>query len=57
MDIIREELWGLTSAAGIRMTAAVGLGSLGVAILGTLFTIILSFAGRVERRVGETRNN
>lgn len=41
------------TAAGGR---AVGLGSLGVAILSTVFTIfILSFAKRVERRVDEER--
>jgi putative Mg2+ transporter-C (MgtC) family protein len=51
---------GLTTAAGIWMTAAVGvavgLGSLGVALLSTLFTlIILSFASRVEHQADERR--
>lgn len=59
MDIIREELRGLTTAAGVRMTAAagvaVGLGSLGVPMLSTLFTIILSSAKRTERRADEAR--
>ncbi len=46
---------GLTSAAGVWMTAAigvtVGLGSIGVAALGTLFALgVLSFAKRFERR-------
>src|ERR687889_2336862 len=50
-----RDVQGLTTAAGIWMTAAVGvavgLGSLGVAILSTVFTlIILSFAKRFERR-------
>jgi putative Mg2+ transporter-C (MgtC) family protein len=55
-----REIQGLTTAAGIWMTAAVGvavgLGSLGVALLSTLFTlIILSFASRLERQVDERR--
>jgi putative Mg2+ transporter-C (MgtC) family protein len=55
-----REIRGLTTAAGLWMTAAVGvavgLGSLGVALLSTLFTlIILSFAGRVEHQVDERR--
>jgi putative Mg2+ transporter-C (MgtC) family protein len=55
-----REVQGLTTAAGVWMTAAVGvavgLGSLGVALLSTLFTlIILSFAGRVEHQVDERR--
>jgi uncharacterized membrane protein YhiD involved in acid resistance len=42
----------MTAAIGV----AVGLGSLGVAILSTLFTIlILSFAKRIERQVDEGR--
>jgi putative Mg2+ transporter-C (MgtC) family protein len=49
------EIKGLTTAAGIWMTAAigvaVGLGSLGVALLSTVFTvIILAFAGPFEDR-------
>jgi putative Mg2+ transporter-C (MgtC) family protein len=56
----QRDVQGLTTAAGIWMTAAigvaVGLGSLGVAILSTLFTIlILSFAKRIERQVDEGR--
>ena len=55
-----RDIQGLTSAAGVWMTAAVGvavgLGSVGVALLSTLFTmIILSLATRVERRVDERR--
>ncbi|MFN2414255.1 MAG: MgtC/SapB family protein [Pyrinomonadaceae bacterium] len=55
-----RDVRGLTTAAGVWMTAAVGvavgLGSLGVAILSTLFTlIILSFAKRLEREVDEAR--
>lgn len=49
---------GLTTAAGVWMTAAVGvavgLGSLGVALLSTFFTIvILSLAGRLEHRAAK----
>jgi len=48
---------GLTTAAGVWMTAAVGvavgLGSLGVAILATLFSLaVLSFAKRYEHKTG-----
>jgi putative Mg2+ transporter-C (MgtC) family protein len=48
-----RDIQGLTTAAGIWMTAAigvaVGLGSLGVALLSTLFTlIILALAGPFE---------
>ena len=48
-----REIQGLTTAAGIWMTAAigvaVGLGSLGVALLGTLFTlVILALAGLLD---------
>jgi putative Mg2+ transporter-C (MgtC) family protein len=55
-----RDVQGLTTAAGVWMTAAVGvavgLGSLGVAILSTLFTlIILSFAKRFERGADERR--
>lgn len=55
-----RDIQGLTTAASVWMTAAigvaVGLGSLGVALLSTLFTlIILSFAKRFERRVDEKR--
>src|SRR5918997_161999 len=55
-----RDIQGLTTAAGIWMTAAtgvaVGLGSLGVAALSTLFTlIILSLAGHYEFRAEEKR--
>jgi putative Mg2+ transporter-C (MgtC) family protein len=48
-----REIQGLTTAAGLWMTAAigvaVGLGSLGVALIGTVFTlIILALVGRFE---------
>jgi len=51
----QRDVQGLTTAAGVWMTAAVGvavgLGSLGVALLSTVFTlIILSLAKRFERR-------
>ena len=49
-----REIQGLTTAAGIWMTAAigiaVGLGSLGVALLSTVFTlVILALAGLLDR--------
>jgi putative Mg2+ transporter-C (MgtC) family protein len=52
----KEEIQGLTTAAGIWMTAAIGaaigLGSLGIALLGTLLTVvILSFAGTLEKKL------
>jgi len=55
-----RDVQGLTTSAGVWMTAAigvaVGLGSLGVAILSTIFTlIILSFATRFEHRADERR--
>jgi len=55
-----KEIQGLTTAAGIWMTAAigvaVGLGSLGVAVLSTLFIlIILSLAGQLEKLTENTR--
>jgi putative Mg2+ transporter-C (MgtC) family protein len=55
-----RDVQGLTTAAGVWMTAAVGvavgLGSLGVALLSTVFTlVILSFASRLEHRVDERR--
>src|ERR671916_2386716 len=55
-----RNIQGLTTAAGIWMTAAtgvaVGLGSLGVAALSTLFTlIILTLAGQYEFRAEEKR--
>jgi putative Mg2+ transporter-C (MgtC) family protein len=53
-----RNIQGLTTAAGIWMTAAVGvavgLGSLGVALLSTVFTlVILSFSKRFEPRAGD----
>lgn len=55
-----RDIQGLTTAAGVWMTAAVGvavgLGSLGVALLSTAFTlVILSLATRLERRVDARR--
>jgi len=55
-----RDIQGLTTAAGVWMTAAigvaVGLGSLGVAILSTIFTlVILSLATRFERQVDARR--
>ena len=52
------DIQGLTTAAGVWMTAAigvaVGLGSLGVALLSTLFTLVtLSLVTRFEPRRGE----
>ena len=52
-----RDIQGLTTAAGVWMTAAVGvavgLGSLGVALLSTVFTlIILSLTKRFEPRAG-----
>lgn len=55
-----REIQGLTTAAGIWMTAAigvtVGLGSLGLAILGTIFTwIVLASIGLIEHRIEKER--
>ncbi len=55
-----RDIQGLTTAAGVWMTAAVGvavgLGSLGVALLSTVFTlVILSFTKRYEPREGRAR--
>jgi putative Mg2+ transporter-C (MgtC) family protein len=55
-----RDIQGLTTAAGIWMTAAigvaVGLGSLGVAVLSTVFTLIsLTLAGLYEFRAEEKR--
>ena len=57
----QREIRGLTTAAGLWMTAAigvaVGLGSLGVALIGTAATfIVLSLIGAVESRL-EKRDN
>jgi len=53
----KREVQGLTTAAGVWMTAAVGvavgLGSLGVALLATIFSLaVLSFAKRFEHKDG-----
>lgn len=55
-----RNIQGLTTAAGIWMTAAigvaVGLGSLGLAILSTVLTlIILALAGPLEHRIDRKR--
>jgi putative Mg2+ transporter-C (MgtC) family protein len=55
-----RDIQGLTTAAGVWMTAAigvaVGLGTLGVAMLSTLFTlIILALAGPLEDRAEKRR--
>ena len=52
----QKEIKGLTTAAGLWMTAAigvaVGLGSLGVALIGTAATfLVLSLVGAVEARL------
>lgn len=60
----QRDIQGLTTAAGLWMTAAigvaVGLGSLGLALIGTIFTlIILALAGLAESRAekGSTPKN
>jgi len=55
-----HEIKGLTSAAGIWMTAAVGvavgLGRLGLALLSVLMTwFILAIVGKIERRIESRR--
>ena len=55
-----RDIQGLTTAAGIWMTAAIGvtiaLGSLGLALLGTLLAlIILTIAGRLEFQIYKSR--
>jgi putative Mg2+ transporter-C (MgtC) family protein len=55
-----RDIQGLTTAAGVWMTAAIGvaagLGSLGVALLSTVFTlIILLLAGPLEDRAEKRR--
>lgn len=57
-----RDIQGLTTAAGVWMTAAigvaVGLGSLGVALLSTVFTlIILALAGLHELRAENQRES
>ena len=56
----QRDVQGLTTAAGVWMTAAVGvavgLGSIGVAMLSTAFTlVILSVAMRFERSIDRAR--
>ena len=56
-----REIKGLTTAAGLWMTAAIGiavaLGAIGVAIVGTLLTIIvLGVLGAIESRIGTEKN-
>jgi putative Mg2+ transporter-C (MgtC) family protein len=56
----QREIKGLTTAAGLWMTAAigvaVGLGSLGVALIGTAATfLVLSLVGAVEARLEKSR--
>lgn len=56
-----REIRGLTTAAGLYMTAAIGisvaLGAIGVAIIGTLLTVIvLSVLGAIESRLGTDEN-
>lgn len=58
----QREIRGLTTAAGLWMTAAigvaVGLGSLGVALIGTGATfIVLSLLGAVESRLDKREKN
>jgi putative Mg2+ transporter-C (MgtC) family protein len=55
-----RDIQGLTTAAGIWMTAAlgvaVGLGSLGVALLSTVLTLLILVAvGSLEYRIGKGR--
>jgi putative Mg2+ transporter-C (MgtC) family protein len=55
-----REIQGLTTAAGIWMTAAmgvaVGLGRIGMALLSALLTwFILSVIGKIEHRIGEAQ--
>src|ERR687895_1430825 len=55
-----RDIQGLTTAAGIWMTAGIGiacgLGSLGVAVLSTLFTlIVLTLAGLYDFRAEKSR--
>ncbi|MDQ3749971.1 MAG: MgtC/SapB family protein [Acidobacteriota bacterium] len=56
-----RDIQGLTTAAGIWMTAAigvtVGLGGLGLALLSTILAlIILTIVGRIELQVGKSQS-
>lgn len=58
----QQEIQGLTTAAGIWMTAAVGVtvgfGSLGIALLSVILAwIILAIIGRIEQYAGTTNDN
>ena len=60
LKVNERNVRGLTTSAGVWMTAAVGvavgIGSLGIALLSTAFTLgILSLAKRFERRVDAGR--
>ena len=57
----QREIQGLTTAAGLWMTAAlgvaVGLGALGLAIIGTVMTVIVLALEGVEEAWGKWRRN
>ena len=58
----QRDIQGLTTAAGLWMTAAlgvaVGLGSLGLALIGTVLTlIVLGFFGVIESRFDPRKKN
>jgi putative Mg2+ transporter-C (MgtC) family protein len=58
----QRDIQGLTTAAGLWMTAAlgvaVGLGSLGLALIGTVLTlIVLGFFGVIESRFDPRKRN
>jgi putative Mg2+ transporter-C (MgtC) family protein len=56
-----REIHGLTTAAGLWMTAAigvaVGVGAIGLAVIGTIFTVIVLAFERVELRWQKNRKN
>jgi putative Mg2+ transporter-C (MgtC) family protein len=58
----QRDIQGLTTAAGLWMTAAlgvaVGLGTLGLALIGTVLTlIVLGFFGVIESRFDPRKRN
>ena len=57
----QREIQGLTTAAGLWMTAAigvaVGLGTLGLAVIGTVLTVIVLALERVEKALNNWRTN
>jgi putative Mg2+ transporter-C (MgtC) family protein len=57
----KREIQGLTTAAGLWMTAAlgvaVGLGELGLAVIGTLLTVIVLSLGRLEEALNKMHND